>query len=253
MRYVLLLVGGLLPGVSMALTTVELSLSGRALIYSGELSAQANQRLYQLYEAVEPKPDTLVISSEGGNFEHGLALGEWVFRHRLRVSVPRYCNSSCANYVFTAASSRELGLYAIVAFHGGMMDTADRIGQLLYKYPSERREAQRQRIALLVRDKQQRETAFFRQIGVDQRITSYGYLPAYRSGLQRYAVWSYSLPMLAYFGVGNIRVATDDKWFPRPSNHGLMLISAPGEFACVPPGMAIDRLIDCRDGRVLQG
>ncbi|WP_174875531.1 hypothetical protein [Vogesella oryzae] len=253
MKYLLSLLAMLLPAVAMALTTVELSLSGQALIYTGELSAQANQRLYQLYEAVEPKPDTLVISSPGGNFEHGLALGEWVFRHRLKVSVPRYCNSSCANYVFTAATSRELGLYAIVAFHGGMMDTADRIGQMLYKYPVARRDAQRRRIEALVSDKQRRETAFFRQIGVDQRITSYGYQPAYRSGVQRYAVWSYSLPMLAYFGVDNVRVMTDDKWFPRPVNHGLMLISAPGEFACIPPGMAIDRLIDCRDGKVLQG
>lgn len=248
----LALLAWLLPGW-VAATTVELSLSGNALIYSGELSAAANQQLFRLYEQLEPKPGLLVITSEGGNFEHGLALGQWVHARQLRVSVPRYCNSSCANYVFTAASERELGLYAIVAFHGGMMDTRDRIGQMLLRYPERQRPQVQPRIEAMIRDKQQRETAFFRQIGVDQRITSYGYRPEFRSGIQRYAVWSYSLDMLQRFGVGKIRITPDDRWFPRPSNHGLMLISAPGEFACVPPGMAIDRLIDCRDGRIVQG
>ncbi|SCK05895.1 hypothetical protein [Vogesella sp. LIG4] len=247
-----LLAALLLPAWAAA-ATVELSLSGNALIYNGELSEEANQRLFALYERMQPKPGTLVITSEGGMFEQGLELGKWVFAHRLAVSVPRYCNSSCANYVFTAASQRELGLYAIVVFHGGMMDTSDRLGQMLYRYPAAQRAQVQPRIVAQIRDKQQRETAFFRMIGVDQRITSYGYQPVYRSGIQRYAVWSYSLPMLARFGVGNIHVTTDDKWFPRPGNHGLMLISAPGEFACIPPGMAIDRLIDCRDGHVLQG
>ena len=81
-------------------------------------------------DAATVKPVTLVISCAGGHFAHGLALGAWLHRQPLHLHVPAYCNSACANYVFTAAKSRELGDYAVVAFHGGMTDTADRRAQL---------------------------------------------------------------------------------------------------------------------------
>ena len=108
-RIIIAMLGALLAGAAHAATSVTLSYSGDALVYDGELSAAANQRLFALYDAATVKPHTLVISSSGGAFNLGLALGEWVAQHRLRVHVPRYCNSACANYVFTAASQRELG------------------------------------------------------------------------------------------------------------------------------------------------
>ncbi len=234
-----------LPASAEAVTTVTLSYSGRALIYDGELTAAANRRLFALYDAATVKPATLVISSAGGHFAHGLELGTWLHRQPLHLHVPSYCNSACANYVFTAAKSRELGDYAIVAFHGGMTDTADRRAQLQAQLAPGSPATAQARLERYLRDGQQRETRFFRDIGVDQRITSYAYQAPYRTALARYPSWTYSLAMLAQFGVRDIRVSSGERWFPRPARHGLLLIEAPGRFGCIAPSMAIDRLLDC--------
>lgn len=234
-----------------AQTTVDLSYSGSALIYKGELDAAANQRLFALYEAATPKPTTLVISSSGGKFSEALALGEWVFAHQLAVNVPTHCHSSCANYVFTAAARRELGYHAVLGFHGGMADAERQLPQRLATVSAAQQPALRQALRdMMVRDGA-REVAFFRKIGVDRRITSYGFQARYQAPMQVYGVWTYSLAMLKYFGVDNIRIHDDELWFPRPLNRGLLYITAPDVFSCIPAGTRNDVPVACQQALVM--
>ncbi|MEC5206552.1 hypothetical protein QF022_001508 [Vogesella perlucida] len=243
-RIITALLAALLAAQALAQTSVTLSYAGDALVYDGELSAAANQRLFALYDAATVKPHTLVISSSGGAFNLGLALGEWVAQHRLRVHVPRYCNSACANYVFTAASQRELGYHAVLAFHGGM-DVADRQrSAYLARFPPQRQAEARQRFAAEVKEARQRELAFFARIGVDSAITSYGYHRFPRI-MRQYKAWSYSLPMLRRFGVGPISISDNERWLPRPADDGLLMIVAPQRYGCLPAGRVTDLLYDC--------
>lgn len=229
-------------------TTVDLSFSGRALVYKGELSAAANRRLFALYERAHPKPDTLVITSAGGRFELGLALGEWVFRHGLAIEVPTQCNSACANYVFTAARQRTVGPSALIAFHGGMADTEDRIAQVMAQLSPERRQREQQAVRDFIRRGQADEAKLFKLIGIDPRITSYAYRPPFWPAVRKTESWTYSLAMFRRFGVTDIRVSQGERWFPRPANKAVLYIHGPDSFGCVPSGMALDVLDDCRGG-----
>ena len=226
-------------------TTVELSFSGRALIYKGELSAAANQRLFELYEQLPVKPQTLVISSAGGRVELGLELGEWVFRQQLKVHVPSFCNSACANYVFTAARERELGENALLSFHGGMRDADTQLQASLARLTPVVREKLLPEKQRFLTEMLARESAFFQTIGVDQAITSYGYQNRYAQIIRSYPVWNYSLAMLADFGVDNVQVTDDAAWFPLPLQRGILLIDTPDTHFCIPPGKVIASAIAC--------
>jgi len=249
-KIIMVLGATLLAGAARGETSVTISYTGEALVYDGELSAAANQRLFALYDAATVKPHTLVISSSGGAFNLGLALGEWVAQHRLRVHVPRYCNSACANYVFTAASHRELGYHALLAFHGGMDEAHRQRAVYLAHYPAERQAEAQQRFAAEVKEARQRELAFFARIGVDPQITSYGYRHFARI-MQRYNAWSYSLPMLSRFGVGPITISQGERWLPRPANDSLLMIVSPQRYGCLPAGRVTDLLYDCASDQPL--
>lgn len=60
----------------------------------------------------------LVIRSNGGYVEAGQAIGHLIHSAKLVVSVDEYCVSSCANYIFTAGSSRIIPNGAYVVWHG---------------------------------------------------------------------------------------------------------------------------------------
>ena len=145
---------------------------------------------------------------------------------------------------FTAASQRELGYHAVLAFHGGM-DVADRQrSAYLARYPARYQAEARQRFAAEVKEARQRELAFFARIGVDSAITSYGYQHFPRI-MRQYKAWSYSLPMLRRFGVGPISISDNERWLPRPANDGLLMIVAPQRYGCLPAGRVTDLLYDC--------
>lgn len=243
-RIMAALLAAMLAAKALAQTSVTMSYQGDALVYDGELSAAANQRLFALYEAATVKPHTLVISSSGGAFNLGLALGEWVAQQRLRVHVPRYCNSACANYVFTAASQRELGYHAVLAFHGGMDEAHRQRAAYLARFPAQRQAEARQRFAAEVKEARQRELAFFARIGVDAQITSYGYRHFPRI-MRQYKAWTYSLAMLRRFGVGPISISDKERWLPRPADDGLLMIVSPRDYGCLSAGRVTDLLYDC--------
>ena len=100
----------------------DISLSGpnkQILIYESDISFEANEIAFNLYENAANKPVLFQITSLGGGINAGLQLGEWIVENNLDVSVPEYCVSSCANYVFLAGKTKMLGKHAYLIWHGG--------------------------------------------------------------------------------------------------------------------------------------
>lgn len=185
------------------------------LHYSGYLDDDANQRLFALYDSLAIKPTVLAIESKGGIVDFGLDLGDWVYRKGLDVKVSAYCLSSCANYVFTAAPRKTVSNVAVIGFHGGISSATFNLGgERKAAYDAMTKEQQdafwaghRKEIQPLL----QRETDFFKKIGVRQYITTYG--QASRFDLPDMDGWTFTREDFARFGVDRIEVI-DGPWRP---------------------------------------
>lgn len=94
----------------------DISPDAEAAYYSGSISASLNQRFFEAIQGKAVK--RLIITSDGGEVEAGIALGLWVSDNNLNIEVPEYCLSSCANYVFPAGHHKVIGEGAVVAWHG---------------------------------------------------------------------------------------------------------------------------------------
>lgn len=176
--------------------------------YSGPISAELNQQLLATVKGKAVK--RLVITSSGGEVEAGIALGLWVFDHRLNVEVTDYCLSSCANYVFPAGHRKSIAPGAIVAWHGNyhhLQQTGlwrDDIAVRMERHGEDAATAEMQarelvdRLASLEQD-------FFAHIGVNEFICWIGKLPPY-SAPNYYFL---SRKDMARFGVSNVQTPPD--------------------------------------------
>lgn len=63
--------------------------------------------------------DRLVIDSGGGDMASAMRLGSDIIKKRTVIEVLDLCMSSCANYLFVAASEKILNRNSLVVFHGG--------------------------------------------------------------------------------------------------------------------------------------
>lgn len=189
--------------------TTRVHVADGELHYAGPVAAAANRQLFALYDSLERKPATLVITSKGGEVSAGLELGEWLHARRLAVRVPEYCLSACANYVFTAGARRIVGSSAMVGFHGGVSSTEfkldDATQAMFDALPKEQQAAFWDKFRQDMQPLVAREAAFFRQVGVDRAITTYGQAPrfAHTAG----DGWTYTRQGFARFGVRDIDVA----------------------------------------------
>lgn len=191
------------------------------LHYAGVLEQDANERLFALYARLDEKPARLVITSPGGDVMVGLDLGEWVHANGLDVRVPEYCLSSCANYVFTAGSRKIVASDAVVGFHGGMSSATFKIeGDMKPVYDAMTPEDQAAFLADIKRElgpMVERETGFYKRIGVNPQIATYGQQERFKPALEGADVFTFSREGFARFGVDRIEV-TGGAW--RPSEPG---------------------------------
>lgn len=177
-------------------TEVTFTEDGR-LYYHGNLDLEANQKLFTLYEQSHPKPKILQITSGGGDTMLGLDLGEWIFAKQLDVEVVRYCASSCANYIFTAGKRKILRPDSIVFWHGGahqkdLESLAKRQGPEALAH---------------FRAWRDREDLFFKTIGINGKITTYGqskHFNRFWSGYWGRAGFDYSVEDMKKFGISHI-------------------------------------------------
>lgn len=198
----------LLAGVAHAGESTQAYLSEGELQYVGYLDEDANTRLFALYDSLPIKPTVLSIRSRGGDVVHGMALGEWVHAHKLDVKVMEFCLSSCANYVFTAGGRKIVSNMAMIGYHGGLSSMHFDVGGAdKAKYAAMtpvQQDAYQAGLRQGMQPMLDRETAFFKTIGVRQDITTWGHA----SGRVQYADdgWTYSQDGFRRFGVDRIEV-----------------------------------------------
>jgi len=215
-RLLLLCIVAVTYGLARAGDAVQVYLSEGELNYVGYLDEDANQRLFALYDNLKDKPVTLAIRSRGGDVIMGMALGQWIHAHKLNVKVMEFCLSSCANYVFTAGARKIVSSNAMIGFHGGLGSQEFRIGdsrKTAYEAMSTSEKAAFQ--DQLRRERQpelDRETAFFKAIGVRQEITTYGEQMRFKKTVGD--GWTFTQKGFESFGVDRIEVI-NPPWKPR--------------------------------------
>lgn len=219
-----LLVAGL-GGQALAAGDTQVYLYAGELNYVGPLTAEANGKLQALYQQQADKPTVLAIRSGGGDTSAGMALGSWVRERQLTVKVLELCFSSCANYVFTAAPARLVSNFSVVGYHGGVASTRFHPGAAEEKAlaalpPAQREQARAAMSAAFQRAiaaDVEKETQYFRAIGVQQSITSLGQAERYDKlyGDDDHTIgWYYDLDGLKKLGVGQVTVI-NPPWRPR--------------------------------------
>jgi hypothetical protein len=186
------------------------------LNYVGSLDADANKRLFALYDSLEKKPAVLAIRSRGGDVVPGMELGSWVHAHKLDVRVMEFCLSSCANYVFTAGAHKIVSNLATIGFHGGLSSMEFTVGGSdKAKYDAMNKEEQAAYIAALKKGFQpllDREAAFFKSVGVRQDITTWGQQPRFDAIVAD--GWTFTQEGFRHFGVDGIEVV-NPPWTPK--------------------------------------
>jgi hypothetical protein len=194
--------------VSAQSSETSVDLYENTVIYRGELSPSANQKLLSLLENSENKVEWLSITSKGGEINHGMELGDLVYDYDLKVEVNDYCLSSCANYVFSAANHHRISNHAVIGFHGGITGMEKEITSFIKGLPEEEQESTKKNLIEYMQSAIIRERKFFEKIGVDQQITTLGQSLQYDEFVEKedFVGWYYSLEGLAALGVSNIEV-----------------------------------------------
>lgn len=243
---ILLLVATPLP--CSAETTVHLD--GREILYHGELSKEANERVFDLYSQQRTKPTTLTITSPGGPIDLGLELGEWIHKHNLNIKVYDLCFSSCANYVFPAGRKKLLDEDAIVGFHGGptsqTFDTTS-IEAALKDVPEHEQEKLREEIEAsfdsYVQVNTERESEFYRKLGISPKLNTLGQSEQYQELHQAYDGWVYTPGDMRVLGLSNVEVVDDSRPSELTKKPKVFLLElAPESTLMTPVGRPVTKL-----------
>jgi hypothetical protein len=165
-----------------------------ALVYQGTLTKGVNARVFRLYADARVKPRLLRVTSDGGDVQLGMDLGEWIIRNGLDVEIVDHCYSSCANYVFAAGRTKFLNPDSILLWHGGAHQPG------LEEQLAQAGEAGK----AFVEAWRKRERGFFETIHVDQAITTYGQTAAHVVRPPNTAGYDYSIEDMAKFGITNV-------------------------------------------------
>jgi hypothetical protein len=184
-------------------TLVKLDRQNR-LWYEGEISEEANKKLFSLYESLEKKPYQIIVNSQGGDVFAGMELGTWIREQGLLLVVDKGCASSCANYVFTAARKKALKKHSVLIWHGNsFQESIDELVNEDFDYAVEWRV---------------REETFFREIGVDYNVCIAGFEQiSFWDKLKAFftqrpiAGFDYSLEDMQRFGIDNVSLL-DGEW-----------------------------------------
>jgi hypothetical protein len=198
----------LIPMVSVSMTPIADAVNGQTVYYVGEISAEHNRRFFDLVgdEAVH----RLVITSDGGEVEAGIALGLWVLARRLEVEVADYCLSSCANYVFPAGRRKIIRSGSVVAWHGSyrhLYETGLWRDDVVHRQEVHGEDAvtAERRVRALVERLVRLEDAFFERIGVDGYVCWVGKMPPHSAPNYFFV----SREDMARFGIRHVQTPTD--------------------------------------------
>jgi len=105
------------PAIAPNANVVAEMRDGAGIALIGFLTPEVTASIRRLLDK-DTRIKTLYIDSGGGELRDALALAELVRQRRLRVVVAGRCFSACANYVFTAARSKDVLPGSLVVIHG---------------------------------------------------------------------------------------------------------------------------------------
>lgn len=175
----------------------DIRIENGVIHYSGPLNTPSFNRLRELLEQSNP-PTILTVNSTSGDPMAAMQIGYLLQRHEVTLRILERCEGLCANYLFTAASVREVYPDALITWSGGALNQSVILQWESYIIPGIRDFVTRYSDQYL-----RRETRFFERIGVDQNITVYGFHP--RLGCTDYERFNYSWPDLVSLGIGKTR------------------------------------------------
>ncbi|KNY39812.1 peptidase [Vibrio harveyi] len=213
-------------------TDTRVFLENDKIYYTGTLTPEGNESVFKVYNDSKVKPKTLSITSDGGDVELGIALGEWVFDKKLDVEVEDYCLSSCANYIFTSGRYKYISNKAIIGFHGGAssqeFDTSE-IDEMFETLPKKKREEEvkklLQQMQAYLDEVKKDEDALFKKTKVKQEITTLGQSQTYRKfDPDQYTGWTYLPQDYSKLGVRNVIVKNPPWKLVQQQNFGKLFI-----------------------------
>lgn len=92
--------------------------SGKIITFEGAIAPGAATELAErLNEDGATSIETIAITSAGGDSSEGIQVGRIIYSRHLNVEVKKYCNSSCAQYIFVAGRNKYVDPGSIVSFH----------------------------------------------------------------------------------------------------------------------------------------
>jgi hypothetical protein len=138
---------------------------GKRITFDGTITHEAVQRFKAL---LTPAVSELDITSFGGVTLAGIALGELVHAANLDITVPRYCSSACAQYVFPAARHKRIEKGALLGWHGSVGATLAEVWPLAQTQLNMSPEiaAQAQAVVATLQSEADQEAAFYRQLSL---------------------------------------------------------------------------------------
>lgn len=183
--------------------SASVSADQNTLIISGFISELTVEQTLLLAE--QHNLTTLRINSRGGEPLASLQLGNWIHRNNLNIEVEEQCLHACANYLFTAAQEKTIHDGAVVAWYGGALEESWTQQYSNYWVPGVRHIVEQYMDRFL-----RREIRFFERVGVDQRITVFGYHDLAGCDVNSMEGFYYSIPTLLRLGVDNIHIPQRD-------------------------------------------
>jgi hypothetical protein len=100
----------------------KVTLSNGVLLIQGRLDADLLAQFRRVVGTGDLHDVRVRLRSPGGDTFVGMAMGREIHRRHLDVEVDGYCQSSCANYLFTAGRRKYLRSVDQVRFHGGALE-----------------------------------------------------------------------------------------------------------------------------------
>lgn len=193
---------------SASISLAEINHNAMSATYDYDISKENNTRFFSSIK--NRKINKLRVNSSGGEVDAAITLARWIHHNKIDIEVMEYCLSSCANYLFPAANHKHILPGAIVAWHGNyhhLKETGlwkDDIATRMKRTGESRVRAEThllQQVNHLVKQEQ----AFFKTIGVDEKICWVGKIPPYNV-INYYFL---SVSDMRRFGVENVTASMD--------------------------------------------
>jgi hypothetical protein len=143
------------------------------LCFAGDVTSESSAAFVHALSAFDPAtPLVIVLTSEGGEVNAGMAMGEALVPRTATVVARRVCASSCANYLFAAGDRRVVDDDALLLFHGGVrqIDEAELREMIAPQVPAAQLDAQVASVLAGVDEQIRRQDAFLDLAGLDVNL-----------------------------------------------------------------------------------